>query len=331
MKKTAWLLLISLTLAGCRSSMPDTRRELNLASFDQIWKTVQDKHYDPTLGGLDWNAVRDELRPKVASARTDDEARAVMRQMLARLKLSHFEIYEADKKIEPTPGTGFVPALASTEVIERVQFGNLPELPLRCHSEMLKSNVQYFYVSFFINPPKVLGLFRKAIEQARDADGFILDLRHNPGGIGGMAMGIGNAFITKPNQKLGEMIQREMTFGFALNPQATPYTKPLAILIDEGSASTSEILAGGLQDVGRARIFGTRSAGMALPSLIDQLPNGDTFQYAVANYISAGGQTLEGHGVIPDEAVEYKPPYSAPDPVIAAAVKWIKTQKEQSK
>lgn len=325
------LVLLSL-VAGCRADrMADARRQQHIESFDRVWKTVHDTHYDPKFNGVDWDAVKTELRPKVEQAKTDAEARDAIRDMLARLKLSHFAIHsdDADDEVNATPRTGFVPPLAKKAVLEEVQFGNLPAMPLRCHAELLPSNVEYFYLSIFMAPIKVQKIFRPSLERARGADGMIIDLRHNPGGIGGMAMGIGNHFVTQPNQKLGEMIQRGMTLSFALNPQADPYTKPLAILVDEGSASTSEILAGGLQDLGRARVFGIRSAGMALPSLIDKLPNGDVFQYAVADYVSTGGEKLEARGVIPDEVVEYKPPYDLPDPVVDAAVKWIKSQSEK--
>jgi carboxyl-terminal processing protease len=99
-------------------------------------------------------------------------------------------------------------------------------------------------------------------------------------------------------------------------------------LVDEMSMSTSEILAGGLRDLKRVRIFGTPTPGAALPSHIEKLPSGDRFQFAVANYISAGGDVLEGVGVAPDELV--KPDRAAllagRDPVIEAAVTWINSQ-----
>jgi carboxyl-terminal processing protease len=82
-----------------------------------------------------------------------------------------------------------------------------------------------------------------------------------------------------------------------------PYTGRLAILVNGGAASTSEMLAQGLRDLGRARIFGTRSAGAALPSNIIELPNGDRFQYPLASYVSMKGKVLEGNGVEPDVKV----------------------------
>ena len=97
--------------------------------------------------------------------------------------------------------------------------------------------------------------------------------------------------------------------------------------MDELSLSTAEILAGGLKDLKRARVFGTRTPGAALPSMIVLLPNGDRFQFAMANYISAGGKPLEGEGVIPD--VETPLTRAAllegRDPAVEAAVRWIRS------
>jgi carboxyl-terminal processing protease len=80
-----------------------------------------------------------------------------------------------------------------------------------------------------------------------------------------------------------------------------------------------------LKDVKRARIFGTRTAGAALPSVISRLPNGDGFQYAIANYISEGGQPLEGIGVTPDEEVHptRRQLLAGQDPILDAALDWI--------
>jgi hypothetical protein len=68
------------------------QRQLNIDSFEQVWTTVRDKHWDPKLGGLDWQAVHDELRPKVDKAATMGEAREAMSEMLHRLKQTHFGI-----------------------------------------------------------------------------------------------------------------------------------------------------------------------------------------------------------------------------------------------
>ena len=85
-----------------------------------------------------------------------------------------------------------------------------------------------------------------------------------------------------------------------------------------------------MKDLGRARIFGTRTAGAALPSVFERLPNGDGFQYAIASYISEGGKPLEGIGVIPDVEVPLSRDalLQGRDPVVEAALDWIRKKKE---
>src|SRR5215475_5672429 len=75
---------------------PDSVRATNLDSFEYVWKTVRDKHWDPKINGIDWQAVHDELRPKVEAAKDTDAARTVMSDMLERLKQTHFGIFPGD-------------------------------------------------------------------------------------------------------------------------------------------------------------------------------------------------------------------------------------------
>jgi len=115
---------------------------------------------------------------------------------------------------------------------------------------------------------------------------------------------------------------------FVVNPRLPAFRGPLAILVDGSSASTSEIFAGGMQDLKRARVFGTRTAGAALPSFIEKLPNGDGFQTAAADYISEGGKRLEGLGVTPDVVVAPTRDslLAGRDVALEAAVNWIHTK-----
>jgi carboxyl-terminal processing protease len=84
-----------------------------------------------------------------------------------------------------------------------------------------------------------------------------------------------------------------------------------------------------LKDLGRARIFGTRTAAAALPSVFEKLPDGDGFQYAIANYISVGGQPLEGLGVTPDveTPLTREALLAGKDSALNAAVAWIESKK----
>lgn len=208
------------------------------------------------------------------------------------------------------------------------KFGNLPTMYLKTSRRIVPPGVGVLAFSIWFDPMKVNAELEALLNECSDCQGIVIDLRGNIGGIGAMAMGVGRYFIDKPDQKLGTMIQREGKLNFVLNPAPRPCTKPLAILIDEVSASTSEIFAGGMQDLGRARVFGTRSPGAALPSIVEILPNNDRLHYAFANYISFKGQTLEGHGVIPDEpvALSREALLAGNDPVLDAAVTWITSQ-----
>ncbi len=75
--------------------LTEEQRRKNVESFDVAWKTIGDNHYDPKLGGVDWQKVRDELRPPVEKANGMDAAREVMQEMLDRLGHSHVAIVPA--------------------------------------------------------------------------------------------------------------------------------------------------------------------------------------------------------------------------------------------
>jgi carboxyl-terminal processing protease len=387
-----------------------------LATFDQVWQLVQDKHWDPAeLERNGWTRIKAEYRPKVEAAKTPAEARAAMRDMIARLKLSHFHISGGDAVEEnvtygdgrppfdvaiidgrayawrPEPGAGVsagseivaidgtplaapLQRLAQTRtgamllarqralVMSRLsgppgsavdltiapaggtpkpvtvrliapkgqltRFGFLPPMPISIETKRL-GDVGMIAFNVFLDPVRLSPAFESAVKDCKTTcRGFIVDLRGNPGGIGILAMGLSGFFVTQPDQILGTMLRRDSKLKFTVNPRAEIFTGPLAILIDSSTASTAEIMAGGLQDLGRARIFGTRSMGAALPSVIERLPNGDLFQYPVANYVSRNGKTLEGEGVIPDQEIKLTPAALAKgDPVLDAALQWIHAQK----
>jgi carboxyl-terminal processing protease len=211
---------------------------------------------------------------------------------------------------------------------QTARFGNLP--PMRVFFESKKfGNTGYVRFNMFLDLVRVMNGFGNAVENCMHCDGFVVDLRGNPGGIGGMAMGMAGWLVDKPDERLGTMYMRDATLNFVINPRAEVFTGPVAVLVDGSSASTSEIFAGGLKDLGRARVFGTKTAAAALPSIFERLPNGDGFQYATANYISEGGKALEGLGVTPDVEVKLTREglLTGHDAVLDAALEWIRKKK----
>jgi len=303
--------LVLLFTISASAEMTPKERETELSSFELVWSTVRDHNPDPQFHGLDWQAVHDSCRAKVEAAKSVAEVRAVMREMVGKLGISHYAIV-SDERYKSSP--------APTAEGSVVQFGNLPESRLVFESRMLAGGAGYIRFNEFLDPVSVMPKFEAAMKEFANAPGVILDLRGNPGGIGIMAMGIAGFFVGENGQQLGVMKMRDTTLKFAIFPRPDVYRGKLAILLDAGSASTTEILAQGLQDLNRARIFGTRSAGAALPSDIIRLPNGDGFQYPTATFTSVKGRVLEGNGVTPDVEVE---PASGHDAVIDAAAAWI--------
>ncbi|HEY2013804.1 MAG TPA: S41 family peptidase [Bryobacteraceae bacterium] len=430
MSRGAGLSILLVICAGLAGGQQTSERQANIDSFERVWKAVLDKHWDPKLGGLDWQAVHDELRPKIEAATTKDQAREVMSSMLARLHQTHFGIFPGDvyqdldstdgksggprngnpgldlrilegravvTSVEPgspaaargvKPGWEIVrvndkemaPVLqnirdqfgSSTLIdlrltrsvlsrlqgkagstvrlefldagdhavpleLERVQprgriagMGNFPGDYFWAEWRKARPDVGYIRFNMFMDPETLTKTVEDAVKGCPDCSGFVIDVRGNPGGIGGLAMGVAGWFIDQQGLQLGTMYLREATFKFVVFPRPQSFRGPLAVLVDGCSASTSEIFAGGLKDVKRARIFGTRTAGAALPSIIEKLPNGDGFQYAIANYISQGGKPLEGIGVIPDEEVRLTRHQllEGQDPVLDAAIGWIQKQKK---
>jgi carboxyl-terminal processing protease len=379
-------LLATASLVG--ATLTPEQRQKNIDSFEYVWSTIRDKHWDTSLDGPTWQAAHDELLPGMRKAESLGEAREILRQMIARLHLTHYNIIPGDvytdleetkpldvdvRVIEGKPvavsGKNAGKEIGGMEeVVARVdkQFkdstlrdmmlaravkAKLAEEPAKAEEfqghplgEPVKFGLlptQYFwieskrigdagYIAFniFLDPPKLFATFDQALKDCEKCPGFIIDIRGNSGGIGGMAMGIAGYFVDEQNKQLGTMITRGVPLKFAINPRAPHFTGKLAILVDGLSASTSEILAGGMQDLHRARIFGTHTAGAALPSVIERLPNGDGFQYAIANYISESGKTLEGNGVTPDVEIAPDPDAlrNGRDVVLEAALKWIQSK-----
>ena len=102
------LVLVWASPGGGVDRLTPEQKRLNIESFEHVWTTVRDKHWDPKLGGLDWQAVHDELLPQLERAATMEQARAVMEDMLSRLKQTHFDIVPATvyQEMEGDKGPG---------------------------------------------------------------------------------------------------------------------------------------------------------------------------------------------------------------------------------
>ena len=138
--------------------------------------------------------------------------------------------------------------------------------------------------------------------EAAGARSFILDLRGNPGGYLNQAIEVTSLFVAE-----GVVVQIEDRKGITSKKvNGKPVTDlPLVVLINEGSASASELVSAALQDHGRATIVGVQSFGKGTVQDIVQLSWGGALRYTIAHYMSPNGRTIDGIGVIPDVVVAY--------------------------
>ena len=400
---------------------------LAVATFDSAWRTVGRSLEGRGVTRIDWAAVRRELAPRAARARSDVELRSVIDDMLRRLGESHFAILPAPPSPHADAGAsgdgtlgsagvavrlidrdlvvwrvdstgaarraGVVPGLRVERIdaftppslgaadsigLQRLgaltgalsalrgpagsrvhlvmrdpagrqhdvsfardtlrgalaRFGNLPPLPasLQFERRSLGDGRCVGLIRFEYWMPPVMAAFDSAVDASRACAGIVLDLRGNLGGVAAMMMGAAGHFLSEP-KTLGTMRSRGEEMRFAANPRRVspagapvePFDGPLAIVIDGLSASTSEMFAAGLQALGRARVFGERSAGQALPAIATRLPTGDVLMHVVADFVAADGSRIEGRGAVPDEIVRLLAAdvLAERDAPLAAALGWI--------
>ena len=405
-------------------------RTIELASFDSAWTRVRDSYYDATMHGLNWQALRDSLRPVVENGTSRDDTRRAISTLLSKLGESHFGVIPGEAMdagaatVSGLPGDAglavrFIdstlvvthieegapartlgirpgwtvdeidtlrvldalratskvpesarrfalvrltlnlngrltgPAGGTIRIVARdgknashvlhvplretpgqvVEYGALPPMHVQFDSERLPGHggcIGVIRFNIFMTP--VMPQFEDAMSSMRSCSGVILDLRGNLGGVGAMIMGMTGHFFAEA-ETLGTMRLRGATMRYVANPirvtragePLSPFKGRVAVLVDELSASTTEILAAALQRLGRARIFGGPSAGQALPAVVTKLPNGDRLMYVIGDFAGPDGVRLEGAGVNPDEPTPLSRSalLEGRDGALDAAVRWI--------
>jgi len=130
--------------------------------------------------------------------------------------------------------------------------------------------------------------------------GYVLDLRNNPGGLLDQSIGVANAFLDH-----GEIVSTrgrnaEETMRYNARPNDISKAKPVVVLINGGSASASEIVAGALQDHKRATLIGTRSFGKGSVQTIIPLGQNGAVRLTTARYYTPSGRSIQAKGIEPD-------------------------------
>ena len=383
------LFLVLVTALSCSA------KYRNMQSFEIVWQTVNEKHYDSTFGGVDWKALHDRYKPRIAAVNDESEFYLYTNQMLFELNLSHLlvatqadleryipvltargtvgidikwideeAVVTAVKPGSPAHRSGLRPGQVITgidgksideivlnedlillppfnkrnrcnilsnyilghiygkpntnvtityrdkrgdtreESLTRESRGRtvtispaMPPVIIEFESKRLTDNIGYIRFNHFAEP--VDTKFIAAVETMHDTRGMIIDLRANPGGLFNVLDTIAKHLLSK-RVLLYSYKFRDRTVDKILTPVAEPYTKPVAVLIDERSMSCSELFAGSMQAVKRAVIVGERSPGYLLGADWKKLLNGGYFMHTILQPLPSDGKIIEDHGVMPD-------------------------------
>jgi carboxyl-terminal processing protease len=181
--------------------------------------------------------------------------------------------------------------------------------------------------------PGMMAPMEAALRDLESCQGIVLDLRGNPGGILALMVPTAAQFLEEAGT-LGSLRTRDTEMHFRATPRrvrsdaslAPAFPGPVAILVDELSMSTSEMFASGMQALGRARVFGVRTPGMALPARTLLLPTGDYLMFAFADYTDGAGRRIEARGVTPDiiTPLTREALLLGRDDALAVALEWIR-------
>lgn len=169
----------------------------------------------------------------------------------------------------------------------------------------LGDGIAYFRISQFQGDSSEE--FHLAIDKLKKEgkiQGVVLDLRNNPGGVLQSAVGVVDAFIDKGmivyTNGRHDMSKSQFT---ATEKNTKLANIPLVVLVNEGSASASEIVAGALQDHQRAVIMGTETFGKGSVQTVVPLSNGDAVKLTTALYYTPNGRSIQAQGITPDLVV----------------------------
>ncbi|HDY84613.1 hypothetical protein LCGC14_1563980 [marine sediment metagenome] len=137
-----------------------------------------------------------------------------------------------------------------------------------------------------------------------DLKGLVLDLRNNPGGLLDAAVEVSDAFITKGLIVYTEGRIKDSSQKFTAKPDDYLKGAPLVVLVNGGSASASEIVAGALQDHRRAVILGTKTFGKGSVQTVMPLTNDTAVKMTTARYFTPSGRSIQAEGIVPDITME---------------------------
>lgn len=249
---------------------------------------------------------------------------------------------DAIAEIRGRPGTVVKLGIGREPLPDPLEF-SLVRAMVSVHSvrhEMLEPGIGYLRISQFSD---TTGTDTEAAVRALEElaggrlRGLVLDLRNNPGGVLDAAVEVSDFFLERGTIVSAEGRSAKSRFRMEAAAGGLARGTPIAVLVNEGSASAAEIVAGALHDHGRARLFGQKTFGKGSVQTVLPLEDGQALKLTTSRYFTPSGVSIHERGIEPDEplprpeaaAAPGTPPQGRTDPEIRAAIAWLQAGSTQ--
>jgi carboxyl-terminal processing protease len=217
-----------------------------------------------------------------------------------------FSLVDAVKRLrgpKGTPITISVSRKGSSQLIDlSIVRENISVRSIR--SRYLESGFGYIRISQFVEKTSddLAAAIRKLQRKSADGEikGLIIDVRNNPGGLLTQAIKVSDMFLSRGVIVYTDGRMESQKQRFYAHPRGTQPEYPIVVLVNGGSASASEIIAGALKDHGRAVILGAPTFGKGSVQTITPLENGGALTLTTALYYTKSGRSIQAQGIIPD-------------------------------
>ena len=289
-------LVISALLIGCgggdRVAFQPTEQNLRLQEVDEVWQMIDRNYVGPTFNPQDWSAVRQDYLSRTYPS--DDALNDALREMVGLLEDPETR-YFTPEEFSDLQRTG--------ELVE----ARVPRLasPVVQHRTDVIDGVNVGYIRAARLDEGVSDKIAAAIADldVQGVDGYLLDLRSNPGG--GLDAAIDTAALWLEGGLIATVNSRRSMREAQTDGASLMTTQPLAVVVDGETINGSELLAAALQDRQRAIVVGTQTYGSNQVLTVRPLTTRESgIMLTTARWYPPSGQDIDGVGVQPDIIVE---------------------------
>ena len=218
------------------------------------------------------------------------------------------DLRQAVKMIRGPKGTEVVVTIAREEVKKPIDYTLIRDIiPVESvKAIVLKPGYGYIWITNFRDntTDDIVSGLEKLESKKKPIKGLILDLRDNPGGLLNQAIKVSDLFIEEGTILSIKGREEKNTQIYKATPNKVKRNYPIVLLINGGSASASEIVAGALQDQKRALILGTSSFGKGSVQSVEKLRDGYGLKLTIARYYTPSGRSIQAKGIQPDIIVK---------------------------